>query len=42
VWPALCQAECCLFPSVGLLLTIHLCLFTMLGMLLFAVGEKVR
>nr|XP_020034458.1 two pore calcium channel protein 2 isoform X3 [Castor canadensis] len=26
--------------SVGLLLTIHLCLFTMLGMLLFAVGEK--
>lgn len=29
-------------PSVGLLLAIHLCLFTMLGMLLFTVGEKVR
>ncbi|XP_013369590.1 PREDICTED: two pore calcium channel protein 2 isoform X3 [Chinchilla lanigera] len=26
--------------SVGLLLAIHLCLFTMLGMLLFTVGEK--
>ncbi|KAM6160177.1 two pore channel protein 2 [Erethizon dorsatum] len=26
--------------SVGLLLAIHLCLFTMLGMLLFTIGEK--
>nr|XP_034345539.1 two pore calcium channel protein 2 isoform X2 [Arvicanthis niloticus] len=26
--------------SVGLLLTIHLCLFTILGMLLFTIGEK--
>lgn len=41
VWPVLCCAEDCLSPSVGLLLTIHLCLFTVLGMLLFTIGEKV-
>lgn len=28
-------------PSVGLLLAIHLCLFTIIGMLLFTIGEKV-
>lgn len=41
VWPVLCYAEHCLSPSVGLLLTIHLCLFTIIGMLLFSIGEKV-
>lgn len=41
VQPALCSAECRLSPSVGLLLTIHLCLFTIIGMLLFTIGEKV-
>lgn len=41
VWPVLCCAEHGLSPSVGLLLTIHLCLFTILGMLLFTIGEKV-
>lgn len=30
-----------LSPSVGLLLTIHLCLFTIIGMLIFSSDEKV-
>lgn len=41
VWPVLCCPEHGLSLSVGLLLTIHLCLFTILGMLLFTIGEKV-
>lgn len=41
VWPMLCYAQHHLPPSVGLLLTIHLCVFTVIGMLLFTIGEKV-
>lgn len=41
VWPMLCYAQHRLPPSVGLLLTIHLCLFTIIGMQLFTFAEKV-
>lgn len=38
--PEPCALSAALAPSVGLLLAVHLCLFTMFGMLLFT-GEKV-